>query len=115
MPSKKVSKDPGLCPIKGRNLRLSTRTGDVFECTLIFILRKTPAVGTLHLRFNSLPSGGRTMHCCVIKQQKVKGGCRSYSVGRRYYLDGQIREVERDMGERRNTRMLCGFGWKNGR
>jgi hypothetical protein len=74
MTSKKASNDPGFCPLKGQNPSLGTRTGDVFDSILIFILRKTPAVGALHLIFNWLRSGGRTMHCCVINRQEVKRG-----------------------------------------
>jgi hypothetical protein len=76
----------------------------VFDYTLIFILRKTPAVGALHLRFNWLRSVDRTMQCCEIKLQEVKGGCRKLRrVGRRYYLDDRIKENEKVMGERRNV------------
>ena len=55
MPSKTGSNELGYCPIKEQNPSLGTWTGDVFDCTLtlIFILRKTPAVVALHLRFNS--------------------------------------------------------------
>jgi hypothetical protein len=105
MSSKKASNDPGYCPIKEQNSSLGTRTGDVFDCThtLIFILGKTAAVGALHLKFNWLRSVGRTMHCCAVKQQEVKGGCRKlHSVGRRHYLDVPIKEDKRGMTEGRN-------------
>jgi hypothetical protein len=112
VPSKKASSDPGYCPIKGQHPSLGTRRCDVFDCTLVFILRKTAAFEALHLRFNWLRSVGRTMHCCAVKRQEVKGGCRKlHSVGRRCYLGDQITEVERGMGERRNV--SCGFGLKS--
>jgi len=37
MSSKKASNDSGFCPIKRQNPSLGTQTGDVFDCTLIFI------------------------------------------------------------------------------
>ena len=94
MPSKKASNDNGYCTIKGQNSSLGRGTGDVFDCTL-FTLRKTSAVGALHLRFHWLRSVGRTMHCCAVKWQEVKGDCRKlHSVRRLYYLDDQIKEVK---------------------
>jgi len=100
MPSKKASNDLGFCPIRGQNTSLGTRTGDVFGGTFDFILRKTTAIEALNLRFNWLRSVRRTMHCCAIKRQKVKGGCRKLlSVGRRHYLDDQIKGPERGMRE----------------
>jgi len=98
MTSKKASNDSGFCPIRGQNTSLGIRTGDVFGGTFVFILRKTPAVEALHLRFNWLRSVRRTIHCCA--RQKVKGGCRKLlSVGRRHYLDDQIKGPERGMRE----------------
>lgn len=69
MPCKKASNDPGYLPIKGQNPSLGTRTGDVFDYAPVFILRKTPAVGALNLRFNLERSVGRTMHCYAGKRQ----------------------------------------------